>query len=62
MNDIIPRRARLDRMTVAERTIYDAIQRVEEMPADVRLTEAQVLLDKARNLVADFVDEQQEKA
>lgn len=52
----IPRRSRLDRMTQAERAIYDAVQMVEAMPADVRLTDAVVLLQAARDSVADFVD------
>lgn len=55
MNDI-PRRARMDQWTVAERAIYDALQAVEAMPADVRLTDAVVLLEAAKDSVADFVD------
>lgn len=54
--NIIPRRARMDQWTPAERSIYDAMQAVEEMPADVRLTNAVNLLHQARDLVADFVD------
>jgi hypothetical protein len=55
MNEI-PRRARLDLCSKAERAIYDAMQEVEAMPADERLTEAVVLLQAARNKVADYVD------
>jgi hypothetical protein len=51
-----PRRARLDKFTPAERAIWDATQAVEAMPADTRLTEAVILLGKARDLVADYVD------
>lgn len=52
-----PRRNMLNEMTPAERAIYDAVQEVEKIGADVRLTEAVVLLTKARELVADFVDD-----
>ena len=49
-----PRRIRIDLFTPAEKAIYDAMQEVEKMPADIRLTEATILLDKAREKVADF--------
>ncbi len=52
----IPRRARLDRMTPAERAIYDAMEAVEKVGADVRLTDAVNLLCEAREAVADYVD------
>lgn len=55
-NNNWPRRAQMNDWTPAERAIYDAAQVVEVMPADERLTEAVVLLSKARDLVADFVD------
>ena len=42
--------------TPAEKAIYDAMQAVEAMPADVRLTDAVTLLGAAQNSVADFVD------
>jgi len=58
MENTIPRRARLDLNTPAEKAIYDAMQEVEKMPADEKLTEAVILLGKARDLVADFVDAQ----
>ena len=51
-----PRRAHLDRFTPAERAIYDAVLAVEALPADARLTDAIVLLQAARDSVADFVD------
>lgn len=50
------RRNRADRMTEAERAIRDAVQAVERAGADVRLTDAVVLLQAAREIVADFVD------
>jgi hypothetical protein len=59
MKNEFPRRNRLDQNTPAEKAIYDAMQEVEKAGADVLLTDAVVLLDKARNLVADYVDAQQ---
>lgn len=56
MNNEFPRRSRLDLNTPAERAIYDAMQEVEKVGADTRLTEAVILLSKARDLVADYVD------
>lgn len=53
-----PRRARLDRMTAAEIAIYNSMQEVEKVGADVLLTEAIILLSQARDKVADFVDKQ----
>jgi hypothetical protein len=55
MNEI-PRRIRMDQWTAAERAIYDAVQAVEALAADVRLTDAVVLLQAARDSVADYVD------
>lgn len=52
----LPRRSRLDLNTPAELAIFNAMQEVEKAGADVRLTEAIILLDKAKNAVADFVD------
>ena len=52
----VPRRARLDLNTPAEKAIFDAMQEVEKLPADVKLTEAVNLLSKAKDLVSDFVD------
>lgn len=52
----IPRRIQLEKFTPAEKAIYDALQVVESVGADVRLTRAVNLLQEARNLVADYVD------
>lgn len=52
----IPRRNRIDKFTPAERAIYDAVQAVEAMAADVRLTDAVILLQAARDSVADYID------
>jgi hypothetical protein len=54
---MIPRRIRLDLCTPAEVAIYNAMQEVEKMGADTTLTEASGLLDEARNLIADYVDQ-----
>jgi hypothetical protein len=56
MTDEIPRRIRLDLNTPAELAIRAAVDAVEALPADVRLTDAVVLLSQARERVADFVD------
>lgn len=55
MNDV-PRRSRIDLMTPAELSIREAVQKVEEVGAHQLLTEAVVLLEQAKNKVADFVD------
>lgn len=51
------RRNRIDLMSPAEKAIYDAMQEVEKMPADVRLTDAVELLQQAKNKVSDYVDD-----
>jgi hypothetical protein len=50
------RRHRLDLNEPAELAIYEAMQAVEKMPADIRLTHAGIKLMEARSLVADFID------
>ena len=52
------RRRRLDLATPAEKAIFDAMQIVEELPADERLTDAVTLLQQAQDKVADYVDAQ----
>ena len=51
-----PRRARLDLMSPVERIIFDAVQEVEKVGAHPLLTDAVVLLDQARNKVADYLE------
>lgn len=51
-----PRRIRLDRLTPAERAIHDAVRAVEAAGCDPLLTDAVILLQQAREKVADFVD------
>lgn len=57
----IPRRNRLYEMTCAERAIWDAVQAVEEVGADPLLTDAVILLQQAREKVADYVDKEKQK-
>lgn len=52
----IPRRTCIDRHTPAELAIHNAIQEVEKLGADRRLTEAFILLVEAKNSVSDYVD------
>jgi hypothetical protein len=54
--NVIPRRNRIDLNTPAEKSIYYAIQEVENIGADVKLTEAVILLIKAKDLISDYVD------
>lgn len=50
------RRNRIDLMTPSELAIYKAIHEVEHLGADVKLTEAVILLSKAKDILADYVD------
>ena len=56
MKNEIPRRNRLDLNIPAEKAIHNAMQEVEKVGANVKLTEAITLLAKAKDLVADYVD------
>jgi hypothetical protein len=56
MPNDFPRRIQMQQWCEAERRIYEAMQAVERMAADVRFTDAVVLLGAARDRVADFVD------
>jgi len=58
----IKRRVRLDLYTPAEKAIWDAMVAVELMEADVRLTNAGMLLGQAKDLVSDYIDEQLQRA
>lgn len=55
-NNQFPRRSRLDLCEPAELAIYKAMQEVEKMGADVKLTEAIIKLQEAKELVADYID------
>lgn len=52
------RRNRLDLNTKTELAIREAVSEIEKIGADERLTKAQTLLDQARELVADYIDDQ----
>jgi hypothetical protein len=54
--DDFPRRNKLWLMVPAETVIYLAMQEVEKLGADVKLTNAVCLLAKAKDLVSDFID------
>jgi len=51
-----PRRARLDLNTVAELSIYNAIIEVEKIGADVALTDIVILLNQAKEKLADYIE------
>ena len=51
-----PRRNNLSLCTPAELAIFKAMQEVEKVGADVKLTDAIVLLGKAKDCVSDFID------
>lgn len=55
-DDVERRRIKVERMTPAELEIRSAIHEVENVGADVRLTDAVVLLGAAQESVADYVD------
>jgi len=50
------RRNHLQQNTPAELAIHNAVQEVEKAGADQKLTEAVILLGKAKDLVGDYVD------
>ena len=52
----IPRRSDISRSTPAENEIRRAVEFVEGMGCHPLLTEAVILLDQAREKVADYVD------
>lgn len=56
-----PRINRLDLNTPAELAIYKAIQDVEEIGADERLTDIVIMLGKARDLLSDYIDSNPDK-
>jgi len=57
-----PRRIRLDLNSPVELAIYEVMQMIEKMPADIKLTLAGEKLREARELVADFIDKVEPKA
>lgn len=59
MSNEIPRRNRLELNTLAEMSINHSIHEVEKLPADERLTKVVTLLSEAKELLSDWVDENQ---
>lgn len=55
-SDEIPRRCCQDKMVPAELAITKAMESVETSGCDPLLTDAVILLQQARNKVADYVD------
>lgn len=53
-----PRRNRRDKWTPAETAIHNALEVVEMAGAHILLTDAIIKLNEARELVADFVEQQ----
>ena len=53
----IPRRSRLDLNTKEELIITEAISAIENLGADTRLTNAQIKLQEAKDLLSDYVDD-----
>ena len=51
-----PRRCYVEKRSLSETAIADAVEVVEQMPADERLTAAVVLLGQAQDKVAEWVD------
>jgi hypothetical protein len=52
----MPRRNCVDKLSPAELAIRNAILEVEKVGADVRLTDAVVLLQAAKDSVSDYID------
>lgn len=50
------RRNQIEQMTEAELAIRNAVKAVEAAGCDVRLTDAVILLQEAKDRVSDFVD------
>lgn len=55
-----PRRSRIDLHTPAEAAIRHAVQVIEAMDAHPLLTDAVVLLQEAKDKVADYVERDQQ--
>lgn len=51
-----PRRNYVPDWCEAEKSIYNAMQEVEKMGADVRLTNAIIKLSEAKDFVSDYID------
>lgn len=56
MSQKMPRRIKEDSQLPAEIAIGTAMVEIEKLGADVKLTDAVILLQKAKDLVSDFID------
>ena len=56
------RRNNLTMCSPSELAIFKAMEEVEKIGADIKLTDAVIKLDEARNLVADIIDRKIEEA
>lgn len=61
MTNEISRRHCMWLWTKEEKAIHDAVQAVEKLPADVRLTNAVVLLGQAQDAVNEFMESEEGK-
>lgn len=52
----VPRRNQLNLNTAEELAIYELVQQIEKLPADVRLTNVIIKLAEAKALLADYID------
>lgn len=52
-----PRRNCIDQLIPAEKALFDAIQIIDQLPADVRLTEIVTRLSEQRDRLADWCEE-----
>jgi hypothetical protein len=52
----IPRRAQINKFAPTEMAIFKSIQEIEKLPADIRLTDAIILLQRAKDKVSDYID------
>jgi hypothetical protein len=55
-NNEIPRRSRLDLVTPEEKALYEMVWQIEKLGAHVLLTDVVVLLGRAREKLADWVE------
>lgn len=60
MENLVPRKSRLDLNTPAELAIRNAMTEVEKIGAAVQLTNAVIKLQEAFDLVADYEDNKDE--
>ena len=59
MKNEIPRRNRMDLMTMEELAIMSLITDIEQLGADLLLTDTVVLLGDAKEKLSDFLDKEE---